>query len=185
MKRTIKKRLMALSLVSCLAAGVVSQKVFSAWLSPSTVTLSALTIARDFAVYTNEADTIIIGQVETLGDPYFNQDNSIPQRNVTIAVEDILKGDDDMEDTVSVVVQGGQIGRTKVLVEDEARLIPGERVLLFLGMNNFGESVVFAGPYGKYLIDNNDEATSMGGFKMPLDELVSTIEAELDNQSQH
>ena len=41
--------------------------------------------------------------------------------------------------------------------------------------------VVFAGPYGKYLIDENDEVSSIGDFVMALDDLKAEIADDLEN----
>ena len=111
---------------------------------------------------------------------YLNENYNIPQKDVIINVSEVLKGNTDIGE-ITVVVGGGYIDQKRVIMEDEARLKVGEKVLLFLGTNNLGEHVVFAGQYGKYLIHEDGNVTSAGDFKMPLDELVSQIDDELEN----
>jgi len=48
-----------------------------------------------------------------------------------------------------------------------------------LGIDDAGKYVVYAGPYGKYMIDKEDNVTRIGDIKMSLKDLKGQIEAAL------
>lgn len=184
MKFNNTKYVFVCSAIVSLALGILTEKLlFPIW-SPSFTHIHAVAIARDIAVYTQDADAIVIGEIQDKSDPYWNQDQSVPQRDVLLKVDEVLKGDPKMED-IFIVTQGGQLDGKKVLVEDEAPLKIGEKVLLFLGMNDFGDYVVFAGSYGKYHIDSDNQVSSTGDFKMSLKDLKTNIMTELKKIAQN
>lgn len=55
---------------------------------------------------------------------------------------------------ITVRLAGGTIGGTRVTVEDEASLEPGERVLLFLKKDIAGSWIVAGCFQGKYSLEN-------------------------------
>ncbi|MEK9160064.1 MAG: hypothetical protein AAB383_05025 [Patescibacteria group bacterium] len=128
-------------------------------------------IGRDAdGLYSEEANAIIIGTVESMG-----MDGGQPYTDATITIEEVLKGDENLS-TVSVEVRNPL---SSLWVEDSASLFIGERVLLFLGTDANGDYVIFAGELGKYTIDENEEVTSIAEFKMPLADVKAKIEARL------
>lgn len=118
-------------------------------------TINANYIARDISFYTRDASAIIIGTVQTVGDP-----------EVKIDVDEVLKGNFQIGSNVTVFVD-------KRIV-DGVSFIPGEKVLLFLGMDNYWHYVVYAGPSGKYLIEG-DRVISFPDFEMSLEDLKNQI----------
>ncbi|MFA6023714.1 MAG: hypothetical protein WC777_00650 [Candidatus Gracilibacteria bacterium] len=154
---------------------------------PTTVSFHALSIARDLDLYTQSASLIVIGRVTKVGEPYLEDQGLGSRQEVELELSEVLKGDRSMT-TVNVLVRGYEI----VEVDgDEATIIPGnepplfvagEYVLLFLGTTSQGEYVSFAGPYGKYLIDNELNVSSSGDFSMSLEELKEKINAVLQSQ---
>lgn len=174
------KKLLVLTMFACLVMGGLLVKPIHSFIYPSVSFMHSVVIARDINLYIQSADAIVVGEVNEVSDPYFLQGTKMIQKDVIINVSEILKGDNDITD-VSVVVQGGQIGRKKIIVEDGVQLREGEHVLLFLGTNSENEYVVFAGPYGKYLIDENNTVTSIGDFAMDLDDLKAEIKDSLEN----
>ena len=180
MKIKNKKYLLGFSLLIFFAIGGFLEKPLMTWLYPPIFSVHSIVITRDINVYTQSADAIVVGEVVEVSDPYFREGTQMIQRDVMVNVDEVLKGDEDMTD-VTLIVEGGQIGRKRVIMEDGVRLTEGEKVLLFLGTNSDDEYVVFAGPYGKYLIDENDEVSSIGDFVMALDDLKAEIADDLEN----
>lgn len=175
MKTKNKKYLLGVSLIACLVTGGLFAKSILSWLYPSVVSVHSLVIARDIPVYTHESAAIIVGVVQEVSEPYWGDDHAMVQRDVEIAVDEVLKGDPQMTD-VTVTMEGGKIGKERFIVEDAVRFQLDEEVLLFLGVNHEEDYVVFAGPYGKYLIsDDGTVVSSIGDFTMPLDDLKEEI----------
>lgn len=127
-------------------------------------------LARSIPSYTQEVPAIVIGTVTKVSDPY-----------VELTISEVLKGDASMN-TVNVLVRNHEIvqidgtGKTIIPGKDPRLFVEGEHVLVFLGMNSQGEYVSYAGPYGKYLIDSENNTTSIGDFAMPLSELKAKIQ---------
>ncbi|MFA4815580.1 MAG: hypothetical protein WC924_01840 [Candidatus Gracilibacteria bacterium] len=146
-------------------------------------------IARDINLYTESVPVIVIGSVAKVGEPYLRDDRGLTsQQNIQIRVEEVLKGDLSISN-LSILIEGGQTVLVKdeqkgvVSGDDSAFFTIGENVLLFLGTNSYGDYVVFAGPNGKYLIDEQNTVTSIGDFEMPLKELRAKINAALQNST--
>lgn len=172
----------SLALVFCLGM-YFSKTLQSSFLPRNNVTSHSTIVGGGIPEYSKMADAIVIGVVEEVGQPYWqetqDEQHDLIQRDATIRVEEILKGETNIID-LTLVLQGGTIGDTSVLAENEAKFKQGEKVLLFIGTNSEGDNVVFAGSSGKYLINQEEtEVTSTGNIKMPLDKLIEQIEVSL------
>jgi hypothetical protein len=187
MKPAIKKYLLGLSILGCLVMGVFLAKPITSWLYPTTSSTSvhSLYVARDINEYSKQANAIIIGEVREVSDPYTVEGGVISQQNVTINVQEVLKGDPTMTD-IRLLIRGeytahkSERDRVSFVAEEEKNIYkPGEKILLFVGKTTWNEYVPFAGPYGKYLIDENNNVSSIGDFQMPLEELKTEIQKNL------
>lgn len=177
----MKNQKRILSLIGFIILGAFCGKLLVPLFLPTTIHMHALAIARDIPIYTTMADAIVVGAVQNVGQPYFNDDQTLIQSDVDIILTDVIKGDFD-SDELKLVQSGGQIGHKRVLVEDSPRFTTGENVLLFLGTNQDDEYVVFAGAYGKYSIDDYGQVTSLGNFKEPYDDLLADIQKTLKTE---
>jgi hypothetical protein len=155
---------------------------------PGAFTLSEnLYIARDIPFYTKQSLMIIIGEVTDVIDRRLTNNNiSRFYQDVTFDLKEILKGDPGMT-KMTVLVEGWPKFEKDEMhafsAEGDVNFNPGEKVLLFVGKNFEGEYVSFAGPYSKYLIDENNNVSSIGDFRgdfrMSLTELKTQIQEAL------
>lgn len=186
-KISIKTAVLVGSLSLFFGFGIYFSKTLQPGLSPKNIiSTSSSIIGGGVPVYSKMADAIVIGVVDEVGKPYWQEEaqdknHDMIQRDVTLHVEEVLKGND-MEG-LTLVLQGGTIDDTEVIAGDEAKLRKGERVLLFVGTNADEEYVVFAGAAGKYLIDADDNARNID-TKMPLEDLKADISDALEEVSQ-
>jgi hypothetical protein len=167
MKFTNKKYILGLSFLACLILGVVFGKsIISQIYHPSVIYMdipSHLYIGGGIPVYAQEAPTIIIGEVKNIGEPIHIDNGTITQptqQEINIDVTEVLKGDTSIKNisvftNIEKTVDGVPVA--------EVSFKQGEKVLLFLGEDFSGNYVTFAGPAGKYIIDNNDNVSSSSG----------------------
>lgn len=171
------KYLAYLMIMAVLLSGCLSES--ESLSSTDTVAFSSGSsyLARSIPSYTEEVPAIVIGTVTKVSDPY-----------VELTISEVLKGDTSMR-TVNVLVRNQEIvqidGTEKTIIpgNEPPLFIEGEHVLVFLGMNGQGEYVSYAGPYGKYLINLENNTTSIGEFSMSLSELKQKIQEALENSS--
>lgn len=191
MKVTNKKYLLGFSLLACLVmGGLLTKFIFGGFFQPATTYVDSvdhLYMGGGVSVYTQNADAIIIGEVKEVTDPYLPKGGGISvQQDGKVDIKEVLKGDIKMT-TVTITELADQVegftidGGVPSLKGRPGLLRPGENVLLFLGTTNEGNYVVFAGPYGKYLIDQNNNVTSIGDFRMSLSDLKAQIQEALKN----
>lgn len=189
MKSSAKKYLIGLSAFSCLIFGIFLGKPILSLIYPQSTTVdspNAIFMSRDITTYTQDVDAIVIGDVREVSDPYLKSDRGITlQQDAQINIREVLKGNTKM---TSLKVGDLAWGITEEFSPEKGvsslkgkygLLKPGENVLLFLGTNNWGDYVVFAGPNGKYLIDKDNNVTSIGNFKMSLEDLKAKIKEAL------
>jgi hypothetical protein len=170
MKLTNKKFLLGFSLLACLILGVVFGKSFISQFYSSVSNIESPSYAYvggGVPVYAQHAVTVIIGDVKDVK-PLYDKGNSgvISQQAVTIDVKEVLKGDANMK-SLSMLVDAGPIA-FGAPPESGVVFNQGEKVLLFLGKDGSGNYFLYAGPNGKYLIDQNDNAISFSGEKVSL-----------------
>ena len=146
-----------------------------------TSVVSSQVVARDIPTYTRQAKSVVVGTVVEIGDPYefdlgVNCETTI-RHDVTVAVERVLHGEDEGSQ-VTLAVEGGSIGNETVTAQDEAAFRDGERVLVFVGTNEDGDDIVFAGAYGKLTV-SKDGASVFGnaGLQLPLQAVIDEIQA--------
>lgn len=186
MKNHIKKYWLVLSLGGFLILGALTMNFFISKLYQAGTTFSSVSglyMRRNIPTYAQEAGGIVIGKVATVSASYLHKDRGFTsQQDVIVDVEEVIKGDRNMK-SLKVLLEGTQMvsvqeGKEPIFTsDDESQVIfkPGEKVLLFLGVTNWGDYVPFAGPYGKYLIDENNNVQSIGEFSMSLEKLKSQI----------
>lgn len=147
----------------------------------TTTVVSSQVIARDIPTYTREARSVVLGTVVSIGEPYqfdlgVNCETTI-RHDVRLKVERVLRGESQSAD-LSLIVEGGTIGMDRVVAEDEAAFRVGERVIVFVGTNEDGDNVVFAGAYGKLTVSRDgDSVVGNAGFQRPLQALIDEIQA--------
>ncbi len=183
MKFTNKTYSFGLTLLLCLVTGVVFGKaILSQLYQPATNYVevpSYIYVGGGIPTYTSDASAIIIGEVEEIGSIYYRgEGNAIPKQNANIDVKEVLKGDIGMG-TITIIIDG----ETAVSGEHVGSVSfkQGEKVLLFIGKNNLGEYVPYAGPNGKYLIDENTNVISITGEKLSLTDVRTKISDALKN----
>lgn len=191
MKPKTKNTVLILSLSTFLILGMVSSKVLlekTGIVVPeeplTTVSFHTLSIARDIELYTKDVPAIVIGTVTKVSEPYLEEEGFNTRQDVELTVSEVLKGDKSMT-TVNVLVRNHELvqidetGKTIIPGKEPPLFTEGERVLVFLGMTSLGEYVSYAGANGKYLIDSENNTTSIGDFTMPLSELKAKIQEAL------
>lgn len=145
------------------------------------IIVRSLVISKDIPIYTKESAAIIIGTVRNIDFPRWNDDYSMIEREAKVSIDEVIKGDPSWRE-VSIILEGGDLNGKKIIVEDEADIVAGEKVLLFLGKNSEGKYVIFAGMNGKYIIDSDFEKVSDSeGKVLSLKELKSQISTALGN----
>lgn len=191
MKKSNKKYLIGLSLIIFLLIGFFLSKPIMSLFFPSNTpnvqtsyvdSVDNLYVGGGIDAYTKNADAIIIGEVKSVTEPYLPKNGSINiLQDGQVEIKEVLKGGLNINSSVKITdLANNSEGFTikndiSILKNYVGLLIPGEKVLLFLGKNSIGDYVIFAGPYGKYLIDGNGNVTGMGNFKMSLEELKTNI----------
>ena len=169
-------------MVTSLRNGGNSEMALAAGGSETTVFVHDTVLARNIPLFSHEASGIIVGTIHAIGPARWSPDHATVEREVMVDVEEDLKGDFQSSQVV-VAVEGGSVPGRTVLVGEGVGLEQGEHVLLFLGRNTRGEFVVFAGPVGKYLIDDAGVVTSVGEFSMSLTELENQIFDALEHDT--
>jgi hypothetical protein len=123
------------------------------------------------------ADWIMVGMV-TDSKSQWNDDRTRIYTLVTLSVEEWLKGQSGGKKIV-IKIPGGEVNGITQQTEDVASLKIGEKVLVFLKLNNDGTTTVFGGFQGKRTI----EGDGVVGSKLSVKELVSQIKAEVAKSS--
>lgn len=148
----------------------------------------SVVLERDLALYAEEADLIVVGEVGKIGAPKrvkeFDREGmpDTVQRNALVYVDEVIKGNPSMVE-MTVTVQGGQVGNLRVFAEDAADLSQGDDVLLFIGTNGRGEHVVFAGQNGRYFVGDDGRVTGAGGYENTIDQMRDELAGILDLRS--
>jgi hypothetical protein len=182
-----KTPLLVLSTIACLGIGLTFGKYLDFKDSTNQIVrmpIDESVIARDINLYSKEAAAIVVGKVTKVGIPYLREDRgTTSQQEVEITAEEVLKGN--IGANVKVLIEGGH----SVVIEGDKKMIGSENngdlfsldeeVLIFIGTNGQNDYVVFAGEYGKYLIDDSGNVSSAGDFSMPLAELKAKIKEAL------
>lgn len=177
MKDRNKKYLLAFSLLSVVILGGLFAKSFDDKSTPFTFVSSSI-VTPNVAVYSQASAAIIVGTVKELTD-HPNLTDTPYTRTVLdarIEVEEVLKGDPTMT-SLDVMIM---LPFENEWIEDNATLVPGEKVLLFLAVDTEGNYVIAAGDAGKCLIDEKGNVTNdWAVFTMPLAELKVQIRDSL------
>lgn len=145
----------------------------------STHQAAALTEKVDLATLTARADQIVAGEV--VRTEYFAIEDGRIYTRATVAITDNLKGIKKAE--VEVVIPGGTVGETTMLMSEAPSFTEGESVILFL--KNGGNRL--AGWFqGKYVVVDGvayQSAPNCGTLIMegglPADELLQNIRTEI------
>ena len=137
----------------------------------------ALMLELSIEELTAEADSVVVGRVETVSSQWNEEHNAI-YTTVTIAADSILKGGT-VPDPLTVVVPGGSIDGITQFVSETPAFVTGEEVLLFL--EDLPRTIIARqqfqlkqyGIYGNFqgkkeVIDN-----TVGGY--PVDEVEAVI----------
>jgi hypothetical protein len=184
MKLLENKYVLGFSLLFFLALGVVFGKsIFLQFYPPVSHSASYaeapsyMYLGGGVPVYAQEAPAIIIGEVKGVGDPYLQKaGNIIPKQNVSIDVKEVLKGVASMKN-VNVVIDAEKTMAGEPI--GGVSFKQGEKVLLFMGMDSAGDYVSFAGPAGKYLIDENNNVISNTGEKLSMGDMRVQISSAM------
>jgi hypothetical protein len=184
MKSSTKKWLFCLTIITCflVAAVLFSMSRFNLLRSDDVpYGGNASYPGWDVTFYTQHANAIIIGEVQTVSDPYIPKDIIKVEQEAQIDVHEVLKGNPGMS-TLTVTDLVGLVDLPSdpnaISLEGIVGLLkPQEKVLLFLGKTPEGNYVPLAGPYSKFLVDQEgDYVTRIGDFRMSFKELKAQIQ---------
>ncbi len=92
-------------------------------------------LAMDFPTLVHDADHIVVGTVESQASRWDDRGRIVT--DVTLRVEETMKGDRGTGETLVLTHPGGSIGNVGAHIEGEARFYVGERALVF-GANTNG-----------------------------------------------
>ena len=139
---------------------------------PATTGSTSLRFERDLDEYTRIVPTIVIGTFTKQGGTEYGGDKTFIYTNLYFSVEEVLKGDVKPGDEIVIKKYGGELNGERAIKDDGVQYREGERDVLFLGTNEDGNYVVFAGDYGQFPVDTagrttnfNDQAVSVEDFK--------------------
>lgn len=89
------------------------------------------------------SDLIIGGEVLSISDPFWDENNSsIIRREATVNVNEVFDSSDEVSDTIKILLTGGVIGNYVHDVEPSVDLIVGDDMILFLRKSSDGEHYV-------------------------------------------
>lgn len=142
--------------------------------------VSSLRVQKNIPEFTRDVETIIIGTVKEERSASENPKNLLIYRSFALSVNQFLKNSQPANDVV-VNIYGGKVGNREMIMEDEPTLAVGERVLLFLALDERtadpSDFIVYAGDYGKFSIDKNGNAIGSENEKRSLVDFTKEIEA--------
>lgn len=95
----------------------------------STAAHASVMLAMDFPALVHDADHIVVGTVESQVSRWDERGRIVT--DVTLRVEETMKGDRGTGETLVVTHAGGAIGEVGAHIEGEARFYVGERALVF------------------------------------------------------
>ena len=144
---------------------------------------------------THTSTAVVLGKATRL-QSFWNEDQSKILTEVTIHVEEQVKGNAEAETTVTI--PGGRVGNTVYEVTDMPVFVDGEESLVFLWQHPSGRQLVTAGTRGKFqVVDDRqlgkrvvlgltgllppDAGKTMGanasGDRIPLDAVMLAIQS--------
>lgn len=92
---------------------------------------------NDPSSYFYEADFIVIGKTEQVGTSQYVKEDNYIFTDITIKIDEILKGQIDEEEIV-IRVNGGKVRKEKVWSQMDSEFIKGKTSLVFLTQDNSG-----------------------------------------------
>ena len=180
------KEVNCIKLRTVIAAVITASLLLSACSAPQppdSGTTSGLVEKLTLKELVAQSDWIVIGTV-TGKESQWTADHSRIFTSVTVSVEEWVKGGPG-ENEIVITTPGGQVGEAFEWEEDAAGFEEGERVLVYLRLNDDGTASVFGGWQGKFVV-TKDRKVARGELSLSdlsLDELISQIKAEVDKQS--
>jgi hypothetical protein len=158
-----------------LFAGIVSAIVFS----PNALSQSGKAAVEDLA---QRADIVVIGKVTEVKSEW-SADRSRIYSNVTVKVDEHIKGEDSPE-SVIIATPGGEIGGIGEVYSHTARFKADEQVVVFAATDRQGKLSVVGGDEGKLTV-TKDELTGMQvvGDREPLQVFTSRLRSVVQAQS--
>lgn len=125
---------------------------------------------------TKEAEVIAIGQVVDLNSRWLGKPKtSTIITDVTVAVQDVLKGNVRAGERLTVKVYGGEIGDIGLRVSEEPQFSGGEEVIIFLNKDTDGLYRPTQLFQGKYTIEGNNIKEN----NLVVDEFIKEIERNI------
>ncbi|MBC8276036.1 MAG: hypothetical protein H8E40_13855 [Chloroflexi bacterium] len=155
----------------------------SARVPPDEVTSSSLVVELTQAELVAHADWIVVGTV-TGKESLWSADRGNIYTLVTVSVEEWVKGGPG-ENEIVITTPGGQVGETTEVVEDAAGFQEGERVLVYLQLNDDGTASVVGGWQGQFVVTKNGKVArgELSLSNLSLADVISQIKAEIGKQS--
>jgi len=153
----------------------------STTLSGNTLTtqFNSLRIAKDIDEYTKQASAIVIGTFVSKGEGEWNKDKTRIYTNLFFKVDEVLKGDIKSGQEIVIKQYGGEVDGQTDLNDSVINYVDDKSNLLFLGTNEDGEYVVFAGDWGQFIVNEDntvknfsDETVSLSDFKSEISKRV-------------
>lgn len=140
---------------------------------PIVVEMDSLRAPGGIPENTEMAQIIVIGEIVKISDLSERTGLSYPRSiiDAEIQVSEVLKGDPDTSEVIVTAFAENE----NVWTEDSVSLKVGERILVMLAVDAEGNNVIFAGPDGKFVIDENNQVKDGTGAMISLENLKMQI----------
>jgi hypothetical protein len=144
---------------------------------PSNVQSPSLVIKLSLEELVAQAGWIVVGIVSSQKSQW-NAEHSQIHTLVTVTVEEWVKGEPRGNEII-IKIPGGQVGEVSQMVGGSPNFRIGEKVLVFLQIQDDDTISVVGGTQGKLVIENN----KIVGSDVSLAELIKQIKAQSNKSS--
>lgn len=144
---------------------------------PNSVQTSSLVIKLSLEDLIAQAGLIVVGTIASQKSQW-NSEHTQIHTLVTVAVEEWVKGKP-RDNEVTIKIAGGQVGEISQRVGNTPTFRTGEKVLVFLTLQDDNSTTVVGGWQGKLVIENS----KIAGSDVSIVELTKQIKAQSGKDS--
>lgn len=167
----------AVAVCLVLLGAVLGGYFTSGWYQGTTVEVESQYVKATDDEMARNAVAIVEGTVAKIHPSYVSEaDPKFPMvyTEIEIAVKEVLKGS--VPTRLLVRVPGGTAGKLNMKVEaGPSTWTPNSKVILFLAQDGSGIYSLWAGPYGKFVIENGLAHNTGSGNSKDLNQLMAVI----------
>lgn len=135
----------------------------------------SLRFERDLDDYTKWPPAIVVGRFTSQGSTEYGGDKTFIYTNLTFAVEEVLKGDVKAGEEITIKKYGGELDGERAIKDDGVQYRKGGLEVLFLGTNEDGNYVVFAGDLGQFPVAEDGTVTDFDGKTVSLETFTRVV----------